>query len=155
MSVLLQPSPPDDRLASRFVERRRPSRQREAEVHRGLPGGNPGEHAVPDHPACQVLVEAQVHERLDEVPGLRVADRHRMTDDAAHWIRDAALVARGVAEERDDVPRGRQTDGEHQRILRRVDQLVQLRRVDVLEAHLRGIRRAWKQRGGAVGKRPR
>ena len=77
-------------LAARLVERRRAAGQREAEIHRRLPRGDARKHAVPDDPAVQVLVEAEMNERLDEVARLRVADRDRVLDRAGDRIGRAA-----------------------------------------------------------------
>ena len=118
-------APPDDRLASRFVERRGAARQRESEVDRRLSRGDSREHTVPHDAAREIFVEAEVYERLDEVPGLRVADRDHVLMIPATGFGRACAIRGGVAEERDDVARRGQADAKHERILRRVDQLVE------------------------------
>ena len=66
-----------------------------------------------------------------------------------------AVVRSLVAEERIDIARGREPDAEHERILRRVLQLVQQRGIEaVLQADVRRIRRAGKRRVLARRERP-
>ena len=65
-----------------------------------------------------------------QVARLRVADRHRVRHVSGDRVGHAAAVARGVTEERHDVARRGKSDAEHQRILRRVDELVQPRRIE-------------------------
>src|SRR5688572_23373302 len=60
-----------------------------------------------------------------------------------------------VAEERDDVARGGESDAQHQRILRGVDQFVETAGAErVLDAEPRRIRRARPRRTLTVGERP-
>jgi hypothetical protein len=63
-------------------------------------------------------------EGADEIAGLRVSDADRVLDDAGHWIRRACGICLCMAEERHDVARRGQSDAQHQRIFRRVDELV-------------------------------
>ena len=76
---------------------------------------------------------------------MRAALRDRRTHDRGNRIRCARVVFLLVAEKRIDVARGREPDAEHQRILRRVLQLVQQRGVEaVLHADVRRIRSSGK-----------
>ena len=78
-----------------------------------------------------------------------------MIDDAGHWIRRARGIGLPMAEERDDIARGGQSDAQHQRILRRVDQFVETAGAErVLDADARRIRPARPRRTLTVGERP-
>ena len=154
--LVLIRTPPDDRLAARLVQRAGAARQRESKVDGRLPRGNARKHAVPYDVPREVLIETEVNERLDEIARLRVPDGNRMRNRACDRVCRAGGICRGTAEERHDVARCGQSDPQHEWILCRVDQLVQLRRVEaVLEAQLGGIRCAGERGAPAIRKGPR
>src|SRR4029079_653646 len=106
---------------ARLVERGGPTLRGEAEIHGRLPRSDEWKNAVPDDAALQILVEAEVHEGLQEIAGLRCPARDAGSNQSGNGIRRAGAVGWGVSKERDDIAGGGEPDAEHEWILRRVN----------------------------------
>ena len=144
-------APPQRALAARLVEPSRPARDREPDVQRQLPRRDMRIRPVPHHPVRLVLVEAQIQIAPDEVPRLRTAPAQR----PLHLARQRIVRALLVLQERVQIARRRESDAQHQRVLRGEAQFVSERRVETaLRADLRGVGHARKRRAAAIGKRP-
>ena len=142
--------PPQHALAAGLEHLGRAAGRAEADVHRQLPRGDVGVHAVEHAASGLVLVEAQVQEAAQVVARLRVALRDRVANRRAE-----RAGGRALPKERDQVARGREADAVHRRILGDVGQLVERRRIEpTLEAQLLRVRVAGERRLGAVRERP-
>ncbi len=89
------------------------------------------------------------------VPGLRRAFDQAPLHAAGHGVLGTEIVIRFVAKERADVARGGKADARDDRVVDRVEELVQLGRIEaVAQAHLGRVGCARERRLAAVGERP-
>ena len=116
-------------------------------------------HAVEDHPAGLVGVEAPVQEALQVATALRVATPEGESDRAAHRVLGRVVVL----QERDQVTRRGEAEGEHDRVLGREDEFERCalivrrqERMGAIDAHggVVEIRPGVGRNGDAVDQRP-
>src|SRR5262249_37182722 len=87
--------------------------------------GDVGQHAVEDLALRLILIEALADVVAQIAPALRDADAEGTPDRTTGRVRGTRVVARRIAQERDDVARRGIADAEHLWIFRRVGQLVE------------------------------
>src|SRR5206468_12641484 len=80
-----------------------------------------------------VFVEPEVDVVAEVTAGLRAAGRVRAPNAASNGIGITYIVAILVAQERSEIPRRRETESHDDRVLRLIDELVNLRPVDTVE----------------------
>ncbi|MNS78749.1 hypothetical protein D3C72_1123800 [compost metagenome] len=89
-----------------------------------------GVDAVKHLRTVERLVEAEMQERLHRIARLRRALADGMLDAAGDRVRRASAVGGLVAEEADDIAQRGQADTHHLRVLRHVDQFIEILRIE-------------------------
>ncbi len=112
-------------------------------------------HAVEHGAPAFVLVEAEMQETAQIAPALRGAVRQCPAHAAGQRIGVAGIVLLGMAKKGNKIARGSEAEAEHNRVLRRVDQLIDVIGVEpTLQAEMRRARNTRKRLARAIGERP-